>query len=273
MNPETIYQQAAAAYIRLGANGDGPLPKLTLAHYPIDDTALAACILCLGIPPREPGPYTDCAQLTESGSERVRKKQWWVGSHSPDGTQVTEWLIGAWIMRSKFESEHALHQLVSMRAGFDAREWWLHVLHAKLGKAPIFPDRIHEPFESIISTTSIREAAILKACGFTPLAMADLSTPGLLAVTRISRDAPNSKLAFVIRKMKGALSGLSVLEESENPGSAPPQCMNAAIRQYTHMVKIAKGQAVIMAQPIDGQTLLLTADATRKTRELFHRQL
>lgn len=250
MNPETIYQQAAAAYIRLGANGDGPLPKLTLAHYPIDDTALAACILCLGIPPREPGPYTDCVYLTESGNEKVRKIQWWVGSHSPDGTQVTEWLIGAWIKRHQFEMEYPLHPMLSMRAGVEARDWWNSLIKPFKSGRPLFPTEVPK---LSFTTDSIREAAILKACGFRPRAF--------------------TGHGFALDPERGGVHAQQVIDEAEKPGAAPPQCMSAAIRQYSHMLSIAKSQSVIIAQPVDGQTLLLTADATKKTRELFHRQL
>lgn len=248
---ETIYHQAAAAYIKLGAN-DGPLPKVTLAHYPIDDTALAACLLCLGIPPREPGPYTDCVQLTESGNEKCHKLQWWVGSHSPDGTQVTEWLIGAWIMRHAFETEHALHPLVSMRAGIDARNWWnSQIAPFRQGRA-LFPTEVPATPKSFV-TGSISEAGILKACGYRPLAF--------------------TGHAFSLEAERGGVHAQQVIDEAEKPGAAPPQCMSAAIRQYSHMLGIAKSQSIIIALPVDGQTLLLTQDVTKKTRALFHRHL
>jgi hypothetical protein len=42
------------------------------------------------------------------------------------------------------------------------------------------------------------------------------------------------------------------------------------LANYSHLVKIAKAQSVIIRQTFDDQTLLLSADADRKTRDKFH---
>lgn len=233
---------------------------ITLAHFPVKDTALAACLATLEIPFRTPAPYTDDVALDESGNECGRTTLWWLGDASPqhgeEKVHRTEELLGAWIERERFLREHPLHPLNAMRAAIDARTFWLSVIDGWRIRRPILPtDPNHAAGDgAVFATDSINAASVLKACGFAPVAF--------------------TGRAFHLQASKDGVHAGQVLAEAAKPeGQTPPQWMDRFLRNFTHMLKIAKSQAVIIRQPVEDQTLLLTADATPKTREKFHRLL
>lgn len=232
------------------------LRGITLPHYPVKDTAQAACLATMGIPLRDPAPYTDDVELDEHGNEGRRTTVWWLGNVSTSGGEQahkTEEIIGAWLERERFEKEHPLHPLNAMRAAIDARQFWVDVIHAHRGGHAILPTEVIERGKAFIATDSIHGAAVLKACGFEPLAF-------------------NGSHFFLERVKDGLEAQQVLLTAALHSGATPPQCMSRVLYNYSHMLGIAKSQAgsVIIRETVDDQTLLLTADSTRKTREKFH---
>ncbi|HEX8312161.1 MAG TPA: hypothetical protein VF614_12635 [Chthoniobacteraceae bacterium] len=232
------------------------LHGITLPHYPVKDTALAACLATLGIPLRDPAPFTDDVELDGDGNEGARTTVWWLGNVSSGGDEAhkTEELLGACIERVRFEAEHPLHPLVAMRAAIDARQFWVEVLQAHRRGRAILP--IEVTGQACYATDSIHGAAVLKACGFTPLAF--------------------NGSHFFLQRVKDGVSALQVLNTAAlKSGTTPPQSMSYVLKNYSHMLGIAKSQSqsVIVRETVDDQTLLLTADATAKTREKFRRLL
>ncbi|MEA3211325.1 MAG: hypothetical protein QOE70_4382 [Chthoniobacter sp.] len=229
------------------------LRGITLPHYPVKDTALAACLATLGIPFRDPAPFTDDVGLSESGSEIGRTTVWWLGDVSQGGGEdahKTEEILGAWIERAKMELEHPFHPLVTMRAALDARQYWVTVLQSHREGRALLP--IEATGQACYATDSIHGAAVLKACGFAPIAFSGRS--------------------FFLQRVKDGVAAPQVLLTAAlNEGATPPQWMSRVLFNYSHLLKIAKGQSLIIRQSFDGdQTLLLTADSTTKTRDKFH---
>lgn len=271
MTEETIYQSTN----RLLAGVDGQLRQegqefnlrgLTLPHFPVADTALAACLATLGIPFRDPAPYTDDVALDSHGNERLRSKLWWLGDASPGGAEEahrTEEMLGAWLQRERFEAGHPAHPLVHMRAAIDARLYWLTVLHGHRAGSAIMPTELkHRGTEApslgkgiAFATTSLREASVLKASGYRPLAFTG----------RAFLFDPLRPGASVVQPPEDLLADSLSLEMD-----TPEQWMRRVLHIQDEMLKLAKAQSVIIREQDGDQTLLLTADSTRQTRDKFH---
>jgi hypothetical protein len=235
--------------IKLGRAG------ITLPHYPTSDTALAACLVTLAIPLREPAPFVDSVKLTESGNDAGRTKLWWFGDVSADGHTYhdekgqekphrTEEMMAAWADRATFEAQYPMHPLVPMRAALDARAWWVDVIH---GGQPL----PRETRKTSYRTDSIHAASILKASGFAPYCF--------------------SGHAFHLQATHGQVHAEQILVEAAKlAGASPPRWMASALFNYSQMVKHAKNQSLIVQQQTGpGQSVLLTEDATTQTKRKF----
>ena len=254
------YQQANSLYDQLGshvpADGALKLPPIQLAHYQVFDTALAACLGTLDIPFREPAPFTDDVELDAAGNEMSRRVCFWMGDVSPGGDQAhkTEEIFGAWNERERFEKEHPLHPLVAMRAAIDARNFWVQVIHAfQSGRAILPVEVVAAIADRVYKTTSIHGASVLKACGFEPLAF-----DGRAFIL------PASTAADLMHAEE------MLLLAAQERGATPPQWMARVLKNYSHLLNIAKQRAPILRQRDGDSTLLLSADATAKTRDKFH---
>ena len=251
MPEPTIYDHAAqlldACGSRVTPERDVNLPAIQLSHWPIRDTALAACLGTLEIPFREPGPFTD--EVDELSGER--RKTWWMGEVSRTGGEKahkTEELMGAWGQRARFEAEHPLHPLNAMRAAIDAREFWVNVIHTR----GLLPAETRDA--AVFSTTSIRDASILKASGFAPKAFNGTA----FILSRSAKGVPVQKVLEIAARAEGA---------------SPAQWMRKALENFAYLLRIAKDQSPIIKITEGDQTLLLTADATPRTRDKFTRLL
>jgi len=229
------------------------LHGITMPHYAVKDTALAACLATIGIPLRDPAPYTDDVSLDAHGNEGQRTTVWWLGNVSTSGGEEahkTEELLGAWIERTRFEAEFPMHPLNAMREAIDARNFWVQVLQAYRSGRAILPVEVIG--EACYATDSIHGAAVLKACGFKPLAF--------------------NGTHFFLQRVKDGVAAPQILHAAAlNSGATPPQWMARVLRNYSHMLEVAKGRSVIIRESFDDQTLLLTADSTRKTQDKFRR--
>jgi hypothetical protein len=239
------YERACSAIgTLLKAGEEASLPQVPLAHYPITDTALTACLGTLGVIFREPGPFTDDVD------ERTgfRRKCFWVSDRVPGKKEKeykTEWLCGAWDTRALFEKEHPLHPFVSMRAAIDARAYWCEIANSR-GR---LPESVRTPRQ--FQTSSIREASVLKALGFKPLAF--------------------SGRAFVLEDSHNNTPAKAVLEMAQRiTGASPAQWMWKALINFDLLLRIAKDQVPIIQMREGDSTLLLSAEATTKTRDKFH---
>jgi hypothetical protein len=238
----SIFAQAQSLYAQLSAaNHQGKLPPIQLAHWPILDTPLAACLLTLGIPYREPAPFTDEVDAASG----ARRKCFWVGDTSICAQYKTEHVVSFWEHRTRFEAEFPLHPLVAMRAALEARRWWIEV--TKGTRTLAAETRAQNTF----STPSLREAAILKTSGFAPLAF--------------------TGRAFIVGK-PGAAAAQEILDMSYRvEGASPAQWMCGALKNHDELLKIARGSPPIIRER-DGETsLLLRADATDATHDKFRR--
>lgn len=240
------------------------LRGMTLPHFPVKDTALAACLATLGIPLREPAPYTDDVALDALGNEVGRTTVWWLGDVSMEDCDwngqphKTEELLGAWIKRDRFRTDFPLHPLNCMREALDARSYWCRVIAAwRRGSAelPIEVNLVGNPTTSgrvaCFATESLHGACVLKACGYLPLAF-------------------NGRSFFLPRVKDGVEAQQLLLQAALLEGASPAQWMARVLKNYSHMVDITKRQSVIVRERFDDQTLLLSADATPKTRRKFH---
>jgi len=235
---------------QLSTGGEFNLRGLMLPHYPVKDTGVAACLATFGVPFRDPGPYSDAVELTEGGDEKGRITVWWLGDIVQGGTednQKTEWLLGAWIKRQEFEKDHPLHAFVAMRAALDARSLWCQRIAAWRAGAAILP--IEHRGECFV-TDKIHSASILEACGYRPLAF-------------------NGRAFALATHHSGVHAEQLLIEAAQKEGATPPMWMARVLFNYSHLVKIAKAQTVIIQQPFDDQTLLLSADVEKKTRDKF----
>jgi hypothetical protein len=234
---------------------------IQLPHFPIFDTGLAACLATLDIPLRNPGAFTEEIELDARGNETGRKRVcWWLADLSQDHPEIpqekrhkTEELCGAWDFRERFEKEHPLHPLVHMRAALDARKFWVETLSAyRDGRATLPIETSRTPF---YITDSLHGASVLKANGFQPLAF--------------------SGRAFLLQSQKDGMPAQQLLAiAAQMEGQAPPQWMSRVLKNYGEMVKVTKNSSPIIRQNFgDGQHLLLTADATRQTRDKFFSQI
>ncbi len=249
----TAYTEVAKAFTKLGSKlqegGEMRLPAIQLAHYPVDDTRLAACLGTLGIPFRHPGPYTDQVILNEKGNETGRRVTWWLGDRSPGEKKtahLTEELQAAWCLWDRFKADHPLHPLVAMRDALDARAWWL-----KVKARTVLLPREAPAEGGAYFTDSIHAASILKASGYVPLAF--------------------TGHAFVLSCLKNGVHAVTVLETAAmEAGRTDVQWMSRVLVNYSHLVKIAKAQSTLIVERVEDQTLILTADSTQKTRDKFH---
>ena len=247
MSAPSIYEQAADVYERAGATQRdvAKLPPIQLSHWPIMDTALAACLATLGIPFREPAPFTDDVDAA-SGHRRTC---FWLADHAPaenpEDQHRTEELVGAWAYRARFEIEHRLHPINAMRAALDAREWWVRVIHRQ---EPLPGEtRERDPF----LTNNLRHAAILKACGFRPLGF--------------------TGRAFLIEGRHDLLPAQALIEAASlAEGASAEQWMFKVLLNFEHLISIAKANPPAIRLREGDETLILRADATRKTRDKFH---
>lgn len=238
-----IYQDAERIYRAAGAElgQDTELPKVPVPHYPIFDTALAACLGTLEIPFRPYDPITD----DHNADTGVRRKCFWMGNVSRDTTHTTEYLMGAWQEREKFEAENPLHPLVYMRAALDARTWWLKAMRGWPG------EKGKADSAAVFGTDNLAKAALLKAVGFIPVDF--------------------NGHAFLLESLCQGVPAAKILAESQKvEGASPPQWMWKCLSNYNHLLGIAKGTIPIIRQNVDGQTLILRADASGKTRDKFH---
>lgn len=261
MSDETVFTQHNALLKRLEPElrkeGDevslGSGRGIILAHYQITDTELAACLAVLGVPFRDPAPFTKNVVLDAGGNETRRKQTiWWMGAVShPQGPEAhkTEEIAGAWQARQRFEGEHPLHPLVAMRSGFDARSYWLTVIHQWRSGNAILPIEYRG---EAYWTSHLHAVAVLKAVGFQALAFNGRS--------------------FAVAPEKGGVHARAVLEEAARPGSESPVAWIAcALLQYSHLVEVAKKDSLIISQDFGGgQTLHLSEDAKTKVVDQFH---
>lgn len=252
----TAYTEVEKALTKLGSKlqegGEMRLPAVQLAHYPVDDTGLAACLGTLGIPFRQPGAYTDQVILDGKGNENGRRVTWWLGDRSPGDKKtahLTEELQAAWCLWERFRADHPLHPLVAMRDALEARAWWL-----KVKNRTVLLPREAPLKEGAYFTDSIHAAAILKASGYVPIAFTGRS--------------------FVLNSLKNGVHAVTVLETAAmEAGKTDVQWMSRVLVNYSHLVKVAKSQSTLIVEPVGDQTLILTADSTPKTRDRFHKLL
>ena len=266
MSDESIFTQHNALLKRLEPElrkeGDevtlGKGRGITIGHYEITDTALAACLATLDIPFREPAPFTEDVGLDGKGNEmRKRRIIWWMGGVSrqagPDA-HLTEQIAGAWKERQRFEHEHPLHPLVAMRAALDARAYWYSVIHHHHGASALLPIeyRWREGMPAAYDTNNIISAAILKAHHFQPVAF-------------------NGR-QFSLHREKDGVRAEQLLAEAAGPGENAPQWMLRVLMNYSHLIEIVKKKSsLILNQDFGGgQTLLLSVDATKKVVDQFH---
>lgn len=248
--PENTYQQAEQIYTALASQqkeggADINLPPIQLSHFPIYDTGLAACLGTLGVPFREPAPFTD--DIEESTGRR--RTCFWMGDHAPAEDPAdqhkTEEICTAWEHRARFEADYPMHPLVSMRAVLDARAWWVAAIH----NAAFVSPRTNQP--DAFLTPSLREASLLKALGFRVLAF--------------------TGRAFILEGFHKGVPAKAMLEgAAKREGGSPAQWMHRVAENFDHLLAHAKKSAPIIRIQDGNQTLMLTADATTKTRDKFH---
>lgn len=219
-----------------------PLPPISLPHYPIADTAAAACFGTLGIPFRNPAPYTHDVALDALGNECSNLTCWWLADGSPAGYETVK-MVKAWSTRPEFEAAYPIHPLNHMRAAIDARDWWVRIIHHR----EVFPAECRE---TCFVTDSIHAASVLKACGYTPRAF--------------------TGRAFALSHIKDRVPAQQVLDlAAKADGQTPPQWMSRALINYGRLLKTAKEQSILLAHAIEDKTVILTADSTPKTRDRF----
>jgi hypothetical protein len=265
---ESVYSGTNRLFARLGPQlqAEGQEFKLgrsgvTMPHYPVTDTALAACLATLDIPLRDPAPYTDDVEVDEKGDEVMRWTVWWLADSSrsggwpgPEGNVLphkTEELGGAWLERERFEREYPLHPLVAMRESIDARAYWVTVIQTWLQKRAILPTEGNR--EKCYLTESIHSASLLKACGFKAVAF--------------------NKRTFFLERVHGGVEAQVILDGARlAEGAAPAQWMQKVLTNFSQMLDIAKRNTLIVRERTDPQTtVLLTIDAEKKTRDKFFR--
>lgn len=268
-----IYSQASRVLDRVASQvpegGELGLPQIQLAHFSVADTGLAACLATLGIPPRQPAPFTEDVLLDLRGNEAGKRVTWWFGDHAPDAREdlphKTEELMAAWLDRAGFEKARPKHPLNWMRAALDARTWWLGVMNGREPlplEAPVMPDGFQ-----IFATQSIHAASLLKAMGFLPMAL----TAGAQGRNRAFILAGLCETIYPTRS-EGKKHAEEVLQSALIQESQTPERFMACVLQtYSAMVKHTQSSSAIIRQRFEGdQTLMLSADADGKTKDKFY---
>lgn len=246
---ERLYSATGA---RLNVGGSVEIKTPRAANIPVFDTALAAILSTLGIPFREPAPYTD----EDDGNRRV--KCWWMSDASPipqgePGHHITEDLLGGYYNRERMEQDHPLHPMNPMRAAIDARDFWLGARARYFGRGKdgdAFLARKGIGFH----TDSLRAASILKASGFSPRAF--------------------TGRAFILASDLNGMRPEQFLELAQRAeGQTAPQWMfKVLINLDSLLAHIKKGSPIVRVDE-GGRTMLLTKDATKKTRDKFENLL
>ena len=215
-----------------------------LHHWPVQNTALAAALATLGVPLDPTEPY-DRVIDTITGRESLQFL--FAPVSSTDNTRITEHLIGFWEERAKFEAAHPDHPLVAMRAGYDARGYFLSIVHG----AELPPVRNFKG-EKFLSP-HISEASILRAHGF----------PLLMFTGR----------AFAFPAVWQHTSARQIIEQSlDREGGSPAQWQRLFFVNLNRFLDVAKGTPVL-AERDDNRTLLLSAGADKKTRDFWYDKL
>ena len=210
-------------------------------HWPIHCTALAAALGTLGVALDPLEPY-DRVIDTESGRERLQFL--FREASETDATRKTQDIVTAWENRRRFEADFPTHPLVYMRAAHDARTALVKIVHG----AHVPP--VREFAGDKLNTPHLCEAAILKAHGFP-----------LLVFTGRAFSFPARWKAFLARE---------VLERSQRPvGDSAAQWQARYLVNLGKFLAAAKGSP-ILAEREDNKTLLLSADADKKTRDYWH---
>lgn len=248
-SPYALGAQVDAAFSAgLAPGAERPFKGVTLAHYPIADLGLAAALGTLGIPFRDPAPFSDDVELDAAGNECSRMVCFWLDEivRDPEATpHKTVALIKAWGDRAQFEKDNPLHSLNAMRAALDSRQWWLDVIKRRAA----LPDesRAAPRYE----TDSIHAASVLRACGFRPLAF--------------------TGRAFVLAATQQHVHAEAVLLEAAKVGQTPAQFMSRVLINRAHLQKLVNSQRPTLRFKDGDTTLLLSADATPRTQDRFHR--
>lgn len=215
-----------------------------LAHWKIHHTGLAAAVATLGVPLDPTEPYARTID-TESGREQLTFL--FAPVSETDSTRVTEHLIGFWEKRAEFEAAHPDHPLVPMRAVYDARAKLLPIIFG----AAIPPVKGFKGEEFL--TPHLFEAAILRAHGFP-----------LLIFTGRAFSFPD--------RWKGVFASEVIENTQRVEGRTPAQWQARFLVNLEKFLAVAKSTP-ILAEREDAKTLLLSADATPKTRDFWHDKL
>lgn len=226
-------------------------PKgVTVAHFSITDTPLAACCVTMGIPLRDKAPFTDDAGVDVRGNEIGQRKAWWIGDSDPTNAWKTEEIAEAWYSRQEFEPANLDHPLTHMRAGIDARTYWIDVLHAYKAHRAVLPIAPPRP-ESAYVTESLHGASVLKACGFQPVAF-------------------NRGGFFLERIHRRVDAQTKLIEAAQAEGRTPPMWMARVLTNLSAMLKHVRASSIIIRQELEANTvLLLSSEASGKTRDKF----
>jgi hypothetical protein len=246
----------------LPEGGEMPAPTARLAHYPVRETGLAACLFTLGIPFREPGVYTDVVTLDDGHHERGRGKHWWLSDKSNDQAHDTAQLLGAWANRLRFEAEFPEHPFLPMRAGLDARDQCLYAIASYRAGQARLPIEYRGSAPTHI-TESLHGTSLLLAFGHQPLAYTGRAF--ILTAYPSARAGSSAPVALLHAEERLKLSALY--------SQTPEGWLAAALYNNGQLLKFIKGSPTIIRTPFDNQTLLLTADASGKLREKFMRFL
>jgi hypothetical protein len=132
-----------------------------------------------------------------------------------------------------------------MRAVLDARTWWVNVMHHKI----VIPS--HTTQQDPFITISLRDASILKVCGFKCLAF--------------------TGRAFLLEAKHDGVPAQAILDQAQAAeGQTPQQWMLRMLLNFEHLLQIARVQPPVISQREGDQTLILRADATPATVDKFH---
>jgi hypothetical protein len=207
-------------------------------YWPIRNTALAAALGTLGIELDADQPYIEAVDPEGRSSKEFYFRDRYTVSDTE--IHVTEYLIGAWRERDKFERENPTHPLVPMRRVYDERAILLGIVKGSI--LPPAPRKVRDPH----ITPLIREAALLRACGEVMISFTD------------------RKFYFPdARKCR------EIVDQARKPqGRSGPQWMDMFLTNLDKLLHIAKAPPVLMT-PEDNKMLLLSADAPKKAQDFW----